>query len=297
MRHATVRPWRALVLALLLATSRVEAQTTVNLWTGVAPGSEHWTQKEIVAHGTPVGTVIINVVRPTLGVYLPDRAIASGAGVIIAPGGYCVALAMDRGGVDVARWLQHRGIAAFVLKYRTQEKREQGVPRNLDMDKACSYGIADGIQAMRVVRQHAKAWGVAPGRVGIIGFSAGGMVASGVLLQADPATRPDFAALIYGAPFGVMPTIPAKLPPVFMAWAQDDDVARTAVVNFYDALLDAGQRPEAHIFSAGGHGFGIQAQGTSSDHWIEEFHEWLQAGGFLKIRAAAGSSQPKSDVR
>jgi len=289
MRYSRSSLLRAVLLVLLLAACRVEAQSIANLWPGAAPGSEHWSQKEIVVHGTPVGTVVINVVKPTLSIYLPDPAIATGAGVIIAPGGYCVALAIDREGTEVARWLQQRGIAAFVLKYRTLEKREQGIPRNLDMDKACSYGIADAVQAIRLVRGHAKAWHVAPDRVGVIGFSAGGMVASGALLQADPAARPDFAALIYGAPAGVTPAIPPRLPPVFMAWAQDDDVARTSVVKFYDELLAAGQRPEANIYSAGGHGFGMHAQGTSSDHWIEAFRIWLDAEGFLKNKVVRQS--------
>ena len=148
------------------------------------------------------------------------------------------------------------------------------------MDAACKYGIADAIQAIKLVRQHAAQWNISPTKVGILGFSAGGMVASGALLQPDAAARPNFAALIYGAPFGTMPTIPAKLPPIFMAWAQDDDVAREPVVKFYDTLLAAGQKPEVHIYSAGGHGFGMRKQGTSSDHWIDEFDEWMVAQRF-----------------
>jgi acetyl esterase/lipase len=283
-------PRFCMAVALSLLSSVACAQTTLALWPGVAPGSEHWTQQEVVARNTPLGTVITNVVKPTLTAYLPGPAQASGAGVIIAPGGYCVALAIDREGNEVARWLQQRGIAAFVLKYRTQEKREQGIPHDLDMDKACRYGIADAVQAIKLVRLHAQAWGVAPDRVGIIGFSAGGMVASGALLQADAATRPDFAALIYGAPFGAMPPIPPKLPPVFMAWAQDDPIARGAVAQFRDTLLKAGTRPEVHVFSAGGHGFGMLHQGTSSDYWIEEFRNWLQALGFLQRARPAGAT-------
>jgi acetyl esterase/lipase len=76
-----------------------------------------------------------------------------------------------------------------------------------------------------------------------------------------------------------MPAIPAKLPPVFMAWAQDDDIAGDACQKFYAALLAAGTKPEAHIFSAGGHGFGLRKQGKTSDHWIDEFGFWLKAQG------------------
>ncbi|MBC5800079.1 MAG: alpha/beta hydrolase [Candidatus Eremiobacteraeota bacterium] len=218
------------------------------------------------------------MVTPTLTAYLPPQAKAAGTGVIIAPGGACVALAIDQEGFDVARRLQRNGIAAFVLKYRIVPKRQEGIP-NINMDEACKYGIADGIQAVKVVRQHAAEWRISPKRVGYIGFSAGGMVASGALLQPNVAARPNFAAFIYGAPFGVMPTIPRKLAPVFMAWAQDDPVALDAIVKFYDALRAAGDKPEAHIFNAGGHGFGMRRQGTTSDHWFDEFSYWLEAQG------------------
>lgn len=254
---------------------------TFNIWTGVAPGSETWRQKEKVIENTPVGTVVLNVVTPTLTAYLPERSKATGTGVIIAPGGYCVALAISSES-EVARWLQSKGIAAFVLKYRIMEKREEGVPKNINMDEACKYGIADGIQAVKLVRQRAAEWGIAPDRVGFMGFSAGAMVASGVLLQKDTAARPNFAAPIYGAPFGVMPDIPAKLPPIFLAWAQDDEIAGAAVVKFYDSLKSAGNKPEAHIYSTGGHGFGMRKQGATSDHWIDEFYYWLEAQGFTK---------------
>jgi acetyl esterase/lipase len=226
--------------------------------------------------------VIFNVATPTLTVYLPEKSKATGTGVIIAPGGAFVALAIDLEGNNVARWLQSKGIAAFVLKYRIMEKRQEGIPADLNMDEAGKYGIADGIQAIRVVRQHAAEWGISPDRVGFMGFSAGAMVASAVLLQQDAAARPNFAAPIYGAPFGVMPGIPAKLPPIFLAWAQDDALALEAVTKFYDSLKSAGHKPEAHIFSAGGHGFGMRKQGTSSDHWIDEFYYWLEAQGFTK---------------
>ena len=271
---------RAAVLAFVIALcSHAE---TLKIWPGIAPGSETWTQEEKVAKNTPLGTVVFNVVTPTLKVYLPERSMATGTGIIIAPGGAFVALAIDMEGHDVARWLQDKGIAAFVLKYRIMEKRGEGIPAGMNMDEAGKYGIADGIQALKVVRQHAKEWGISPDRVGFMGFSAGAMVTSGVLLQKDAAARPTFAAPIYGAPFGAMPSIPAELPPIFLAWAQDDALVRDAVVKFYDALKSAGIKPEAHIFSAGGHGFGMRKQGTSSDRWIDEFYYWLEALGFTK---------------
>ena len=94
---------------------------TLNIWPGVAPGSENWTQKERIVDSTPIGTVVFNVVTPTLTVYLPERTKATGTGVIIAPGGAFLALAIDLEGFNVARWLQEKGIAAFVLKYPTAQ--------------------------------------------------------------------------------------------------------------------------------------------------------------------------------
>jgi acetyl esterase/lipase len=185
-------------------------------------------------------------------------------------------LAIDLEGHDLARWLQEKGIAAFVLKYRIVEKRQDGIP-TMNMDTAGRYGIADGIQAIKVVRQHAAEWGLSPDRVGFLGFSAGAMVTSGTLLQEDAAARPTFAAMIYGGPFGTMPTIPANLPPMFLAWAQDDAIALGPVVRFHAALTAAGYKPEVHIFSAGGHGFGMRKQGTSTDHWSDAFYYWLEA--------------------
>ena len=265
-------------VALTLGSARAQV---VKIWPGVAPGSETWTHQERVIENTPLGTVVFNVVTPTVTAYFPQRSKATGTGVIIAPGGAFVALAIDVEGHNVARWLQERGIAAFVLKYRIVEKRQDGIPA-MDMDTAGRYGIADGIQAIKVVRQHAAEWGLSPDRIGFLGFSAGAMVTSGTLLQQDAAARPNFAALIYGGPFGVMPAIPAKLPPVFLAWAQDDAVALDPIVRFRDALMAAGTKPEIHIFSAGGHGFGMRKQGTSSDHWIDAFYYWLDAQGLTK---------------
>lgn len=272
-------------LALTVLVAGRAAAQTVNIWPGPAPGSETWTQKETTVEDTPLGAVVFNVVTPTLTAYLPDKAKATGTGVVIAPGGAFVALAIEHEGHKVARWLAERGIAAFVLKYRIPEKRGEGIPKGMDMDSAARYGIADGIQALEVVRGRAAAWGVSPHRVGFLGFSAGAMVTAGVLLQPDAAARPTFAGILYGAPFGVMPAIPKQLPPIFMAWAQDDDVALGPIVKFHDALMAAGHKPEVHAYSAGGHGFGIKKQGTTSDHWIDAFYDWLEAQGLTKPAA------------
>ena len=272
----------ASALTWILFTSCSSDSQVVNLYTGTAPGSEKWTQVEKTIENTPVGTIVINVATPTLTAFLPEKSKATGTSVIIAPGGAFVALAVSLEGEELARWLQERGIAAFLLKYRILEKHVEGIPANIDMDEVGKYGIADGIRAISVVRQHAAEWRLDPNKVGMIGFSAGAMVTSAALLQTDPDARPNFAAMIYGAPFGKMPDIPAKLPPMFLAWAQDDAVALKPIIRFRDALESAGQKPEVHVFSSGGHAFGTKKQGTSSDHWVDLFYYWLEAQGLTK---------------
>ena len=155
----------------------------------------------------------------------------------------------------------------------------------MNMDEACKYGIADGIQALKVVRQQRRNGAFLPtGSALWVSRPAPWSPAEPCFSRMPPHVR-ILPRLIYGGPFGVMPAIPPKLPPIFMAWAQDDDLARDAVVKFYDALKSAGNKPEAHIFSTGGHGFGMRKQGTSSDHWIDEFYYWLEAQGFTRPAA------------
>ncbi|MCC7461023.1 MAG: alpha/beta hydrolase [Gammaproteobacteria bacterium] len=283
--------WPGTIVAAFLLAGMAAAQTpTVNLWPGAAPGSETWTYVEKSVADAPGGPVVVNVANPTLTAYLPRRGKATGTGVIIAPGGAFVALAIENEGRAIARWLQQRGIAAFVLKYRLMEQRQGGgMPSMPDMDAAAQYAIADGLQAVRVLRQHAAQWGVAADRVGFIGFSAGATVATSALLSEDPAARPDFAGFLYGGPFGGPATVPRQLPPVFLAWAQDDPIGEMTTAKLYTALKAAGHRPETHAFTAGGHGFGMKQQGLTSDHWIEEFYDWLASQGYT--RRAAGSAR------
>lgn len=270
----------ATLFALLgFISSHAFAQKSYNIWPGAAPGSENWKQEEQTIKNTPVGTVVLNVVTPTLTAYLPDKSKATGTALIIAPGGACIALAM-KSTDELATSLSEKGIAAFILKYRLKEKKEQGIPKDLNEDTACQYGIADALQSIKFVRKHASEWGIS--KIGILGFSAGGMIASEVLVQKDTASLPDFAALIYGAPFASMPVIPSRLPPIFMCWAQDDEIAATTMERFYKALILAGHKPEVHIFNAGGHAFAAKEQGTSSDHWTDVLYYWLQAEGFAR---------------
>ena len=263
----------------------------INVWPGVAPGSEQWKQPETTL-GTPGNQRILNVTTPTLTAYLPAPSTATGTAVIVAPGGGFVGLSIDSEGHDVAKWLVARGFAAIVLKYRTVQLEGQDAAQlnqssgarfraqlsNLPLiDEDGKPGIADGIQAVKVVRAHADEWGISPDRVVFTGFSAGGMITAYTAIQPD--ARPNYAAPIYGAPIASIPPIPQGMPPFFMTMAQDDNLAGQYILRFYEALKAAGYRPEFHIYNSGGHGWGMRKQGKTSDHWIDEFYYWLEAQG------------------
>ena len=275
-------------------TEQAFTTKVIDVWPGVAPGSEQWKQQETVL-GSGNSRTIVNVTTPTLTVYQPAPCAATGTAVIIAPGGGFVNLSIDSEGHDVAKWLAARGVTAIVLKYRTVQIEGQDAAqlrqsagarfgaqlRNLPLiDEDGKYGIADGIQAVRVVRAHAAEWGIRPDRVVFTGFSAGGMITAYTAIQPD--ARPDYAAPIYGAPIASIPPIPQGLPPFFMAMAQDDNLAGQYILRFYEALKAAGNRPEFHIYNSGGHGWGMRKQNKTSDHWIDEFYYWLEAQGLTR---------------
>jgi acetyl esterase/lipase len=285
-----------------------EKEHTYNIWPGAAPGSEDATQVEsTVAFPLKPGEHLVrNVTVPTLTLVRPAKGAASSTAVIVAPGGAFRFLSIDDEGYLVANWLADHGITSFVLKYRvskTAARDEDFIPSSpdparetptealarwmgamkrlprLDADKESSQGIADGVQAVKFVRQHAAEFGVAPDKVVFLGFSAGAMVTTGTILQPDITGRPNYAAPIYGGPFGKIPEIPTNLPPVFMAYAADDPIAGNAAQAFFTALRQAKYNPELHVYSGGQHGFGMAHLGTTSDHWIQEFYWWMESNG------------------
>ena len=144
--------------------------------------------------------------------------------------------------------------------------------------------IADGRQAVQVVRQHASEWRIAPDRIGIMGFSAGGIVTMGVVGQHDASSRPSFAAPIYGAGFADGEAIPADPMPLFILCAADDNVAAVGSVATYSKWKAAGDAVELHIYAKGGHGFGMNKKDLPTDHWIERFYDWLGEMGLLGPR-------------
>jgi acetyl esterase/lipase len=209
----------------------------INLWPGTAPGSEQWKHKETTL-GTGPMQRIVNVTTPTLTAYLPDPAKATGTAVIIAPGGGFPFLGTDTH--EVAEWLAARGIAGFVLKYRTAQI-EGDNEAQLDQAGAARFGIQirnyamiaedgkyaleDAVQAIKVVRAHAAEWGISSDRVVFMGFPAGGMITEYTAIQPNVSARPNYAAPIYGAYFPSVPPISKAVPPFFMELAEDDNLA------------------------------------------------------------------------
>lgn len=289
------------VLALFLTFSpltfstMIYAQKVIRLYPGAAPGSENWTHKEKEYFSQIWNTqVVTNVVEPTLTVFAPEASAANGTAVIICPGGGFHALSINSEGFDVAKWLAAKGVTAFVLKYRLVPTGEDGVKEvmakmgrtSLDNDNqpVVPLAIADGIAAVTYVRAHATEFGIAPTRIGLMGFSAGGTVTAGVAFQYTAASRPDFLAPIYAYMGAVKAApVPADAPPMFLVAATDDQLGLAPdSIKLYSQWIAAKKSAELHMYAKGGHGFGMRKQNLPTDQWIERFGEWLSLQGLLK---------------
>ena len=280
-------------------SSAVASHEIVKIWPGKPPGSEDWTKPEsteqsFVPDAGRSVQLIKNVSEPTLTVFRPDHA--TGAGVIVLPGGGWGALAWDLEGTEVARWLTERGITAFVLKYRVHDGDAAlmakivallGQPATAGrfdefmkvLEPQRRIAIDDAMQAMRVVRSGAPKYGVAADRIGMMGFSAGAMTTVSVVLEGDATTRPNFAAPIYGA--NASDKVPTKdSPPLFMAVAADDKLtAASESIEMFTAWQSAGVPAELHVYENGGHGFGRGKPNTATAKWTDAFDAWLTLHG------------------
>jgi endo-1,4-beta-xylanase len=284
----------AVCACLIVAASAVAAdRQEVPLWANGAPGSEGKTAKEVdeppnQAHGYLKVTSVHN---PSLTVFLPPRETATGAAVVIAPGGGHQFLNFDQEGTYVAEYLNTIGVAGFVLKYRLA--REPGSTYKVD------DALADAQRAVRLIRSRAGEWHVNPARVGVMGFSAGGEVAAlaatrydaGKTEAADPidrqSSRPDFDALIYPGIRAENYTIPKDMPVTFMLCADNDRGPATALAGLYPMLKAAGVKTEVHIYASGGHGFGVNPNTKSpspvATTWQLRFGDWLKDIGMRAV--------------
>jgi acetyl esterase/lipase len=277
------------VLLLPVAVLAAVAPNEILLWPNGAPGSEGKTNEETVRIYAPTGDhVITSINKPSIKLYFPSPDKATGAAVIVAPGGGHSELWMDHEGYNVAQWLSEHGIAAFVLKYRLAKATNSTY--TVDGDE-----LADMQRAIRLVRSHAAEWGVTSNRLGVIGFSAGGELAylsamhfdNGAPDAADPVDRqgckPDFQALIYpGNSRRIEPG--ANSPPAFLVCGNNDrpDISE-GLATVYLKFKQVRVPVELHIYAGVGHGFGLRASNIGPvSKWIDRFYEWLGESGFLK---------------
>lgn len=239
-----------------------------------------------------------NVTVATLTPVLPDPKTASGAAVIVAPGGGFRTLSMDNEGWDVANALAKQGIAAFVLKYRLNQTpadmagfqqsmaelfsgaaRRPPRPNQATMATELAPQLEDARAAFALVRSRAGEWQIDPKRIGMIGFSAGAMLTMATTLVGQEA-KPAFIANIYGPLDAV--TVPADAPPLFVALAADDPFFAQGKFGLIESWHQAKKPVEFHFYEQGGHGFGMYPKTTSSTGWFDAFSRWLRMHGMLK---------------
>lgn len=261
---------------------------------------------------TSNGRILVRgVTQPTLTAYLPARDKANGTAVIICPGGGYSYLVINREGSDVAEAFARNGVAAFVLKYR--------LPNDQIMPDKTIGSLQDAQQAIKLIRERAAEWLVNTNRIGIIGFSAGGHLASTasthfttsiITNEKGTSLRPDFSILVYpvisfgdslshkgsrrallGKDTSSLPAtrlysneqqITAFTPPTFLLHSSDDKVVPVGnSIVYYQALIKAGVKAEMHIYSAGGHGYGLNNK-TNKDDWFQRCINWMQANQLLQ---------------
>ncbi|MEO8661921.1 MAG: alpha/beta hydrolase [Bryobacteraceae bacterium] len=283
----------AFICLLVSATAAhaAEVPAQIPLWPNGAPGVTNRDAKEIVLPLSGPNDVprIRGIHNPSITPFLPPADKATGAAMVIAPGGGHTILAIEHEGYEVARYLNSVGVAAFVLKYRLA--REPDSHYKVDVD-----ALADAQRSIRLIRSRAAEWRVNPKRVGIMGFSAGGELAFLASTQfdrdnsraADPidrlSSRPDFQALIYpGGPLRFQKVL-NDTPPAFLLCADNDQGPALNVSGIYSALKAAGVPAEVHIFASGGHGFGIKEKpGPNVIHttWYVRLRDWMADRGLL----------------
>ncbi len=291
-----------LLLNLDLGIARADeapAPQTVTLWPGEAPGEVG----SIAPESSEVKGGIVrvsNVSRPSITVYRPAPSKDTGASVVILPGGGYNILAIDHEGDQVARFLNGIGVTGIVLKYRVP--RRSGTANDVPPPQA----LMDAQRALGMVRARAGEWKLDPGKVGILGFSAGGHLAAWAsaapgdrrtyepIDAADKAgARPDFSVLIYPAYLVKKGTdalapevqVGADTPPTFLALAGNDPITVDGSLAYYQALKRSKVPGEMHIYGDGGHGFGMNPTGKPAAAWPVRLEDWMKARGLLKPTA------------
>jgi acetyl esterase/lipase len=302
----------AFLLLIAISIIPVDGQfTKLKLWPEGIPGSvinDLYIEKETITDGTPARYE--KVTEPTLTVFLPPKEKATGTAVLICPGGGYAALAFNHEGYAIARWLNDNGIAGIILKYR--------LPSDLIMKDKSVGPLQDAQEAMRMIRRNASAWNINPQKIGVIGFSAGGHLASTLSTHFSEkvydvkdtiSARPDFSLLIYpvitfdasfthaGSRRNLIGENPAeetvkhfsnelqiteKTPPAFLVHSGDDKAVpvKNSIV-YYQGLQKYNIPAELHIFQKGGHGYGLSADNGTQSAWPGLCINWLRFAGIL----------------
>lgn len=302
--------YKYLSLAVVLAASiNIHAQTVIPLYKGKVPNSIKHSEQEVKNVNDAGQIRYSKVTQPTLEIHLPEAGKANGTAIVIIPGGGYGIVSYTNEGTDIAREFNKMGIAAFILKYR--------LPSDKIMADKTIGPLQDAQQAIKTVRMRAKEWGVDTAKVGIIGFSAGGHLAStagthftkSVIDNKEKINlRPDFMILMYpvislteelmhkGSRDNLIGSNPSiqltslysnntqvteKTPPTILIHAGDDKTVKVEnSLRFYESLLKCGVPAEMHIYPKGGHGFGVNNR-TTPDKWTERVENWLKSGNFL----------------
>lgn len=278
---------KAILLSLVLlpgALSAADAPPQIPLWANGAPGFEDRRNEPEIAKDYWVR----NIHNPSITVFLPPREKANGTAVLVVPGGGHRELVFQAEGVEPARYFNERGVAAFVLKHRLA--RETNSPYSLQ-----KHPLQDGQRAMRMIRSRAAEWNVNPDRIGVVGFSAGGEVASMIAYSptagradaADPIDRGDaranFQIVIYPGPLGIAEKLPAEAPPAFFLVAADDRSHADPVMRLVEQYRAAKLPVELHLYAKGGHGFnlGMRSKLKSIRAWPQRMTEWMEDQGLI----------------
>ncbi len=285
----------------LIASSRADEEPLVlDLWPGKPPGEIKKLPPEAdrtkPSDRQVAGRRVIrigNVSTPQITVYRPDPEKDTGASVVICPGGGHHILAYDLEGTEVAQWLNSLGVTGIVLKYRVPFR---------DPKKRWRAAVQDAQRAVSLVRSQAGQWKLDPQRIGICGFSAGGETAGLTCLfhnqrqyealdQVDEvSSRPDFAILVYPGGFAKKGRaelrdhikVTQEVSPMFFVHAFDDKISVQNSLILAGKLKEAGVPAELHIYSEGGHGYGLRPTDQPVTSWPARCEEWLRSSGVLK---------------
>ncbi len=292
-----------LFAGLLASAAALAAEPlVVDVWPGKPAGDvgiageEYARMRESAVHKTPT-KVLTNVTKPTLTIYSPPKDKNTGTAMLICPGGGYHNLFWELEGEEVAAWLNSQGMTGIILKYRCP--RRPG-----DVKGAAPLGPQlDAQRAVSLVRGRASEWGIDPGRIGIVGFSAGGHLAVATATKFEKrlyaasdeidqvSCRPDFAVACYsgylkagdGDDIPDTIAIPATTPPIMLVHSSDDKVSHPEnSVFMYLALQQAGIRSELHIYSSGNHGFGVRENDKLPSSWPRLCIKWLESNALLK---------------